>query len=566
MKMQNSEVLEFLLKESNKIDKELETDIWQYKPVSFAEFISDHLKLPSLSERQYYDCMMLLGDNPEKVFDGTSPYNMLVLLAGKGSGKDYMASIVVTYCFYLLLCMRDPHKYFDTPAGHGLDMLIVSFSAKQALEVSFDRVKQCFKHWKWLERNYSLIVGEKYITAKGRPEIHIYNDKIISYNNIRIFSEHSMQEAYEGYNVLVFVLSESSAFKSRTEERNADKVLSTLKTSASSRFGKRWKGIIMSFPRHDVDLDFTYNLYELAKKKGRDEETGINIWASKGATWDFLPAHKLSGKTFEFEGQQIPIEFRDDFELNPVEAKMKFLCEPPIGATRLIPSDVISKSVHAFAPLITAEQYVEDKKIRLKFNGLVKDRFVQNYLITVDLGEVMSATAMALQHLDADKGYVLDALWAWTPDPKLEHGVDYQDVKRCLFDLGKLIPQVRIGFDQWQSILFKSDLNKVGVQTLDYSLYKDRDYGIFRKGMAAGVVHLLSPLHCPEFLIQLKALKEVDGITVLDKKMSLRKDLVDVVVGGFKVLLGEVRPTALPGYTVRTNIQEFGMIVEEAWK
>ena len=36
---------------------------------------------------------------------------------GKGSGKDFLSTIACSYIVYLLLCLRDPAKYYNKPAG-----------------------------------------------------------------------------------------------------------------------------------------------------------------------------------------------------------------------------------------------------------------------------------------------------------------------------------------------------------------------------------------------------------------------------------------------------------------
>lgn len=541
-----------------------DSDIWVHEPAKLDEFVTDHLRLPALSDRQYQDILTFLGTDPKKIIprdtkDMGSLYNLMCLLWGKGSGKDYIASIIATYLLHIFLCMRNPQEYLGFPQGEAIDIVIVSYSADQALYISFDKIKERIKNWAWLRRHFSVRVGEKYVTATGRPLVNIHQSMIRTHNNVRIISEHSANESYEGYNIFFFIMSEASAFKSATKERNGSKVFNTLKTSASSRFPGRWRGIVMSFPRFDQDTDFTHQLYEQGMSKGEDEETKSKIFSSRGAPWEVKPERFFpSGLKFEFEGQQVPIEYKEEFESDPDDCKRKYLCIAGKTGTNIIPEEVILKAVHEKPPLIEFENVIEKGKIQSLVFGLDnRQLFVDDYLITVDLGEVHSAAALAIQHLDPHYGYVLDAIGAWTPDPDRGHSVDLPNVREVLMEICEALPQCKVGFDQWQSRLMRADLKAKGIETLEYHTY-DRDYKGLRQGMALGVARIVKSL---PLIIQLKALKEVNGATVLDTKMSARKDLADVVVGGFKTLMEGVKLTNLPGTIIGENLSQFGSVI-----
>jgi len=559
---QDNVIADWLRRESLRLLDPTTSD-WETQPVPLKEFAEDHLNI-NLSPRQYQDLVTFLGEDPIKTFAGGSPYNMLCLLAGKGSGKDFMASIVVNYLLYLLLCMRNPHTYLDWPIGESIDIIVVSYSSEQTELTTFDKIKQRMRNWFWLKTKYSIIDGDRYINQKGMPVIHIFNDIIKTHHNIRIIAEHSANESYEGYNILAWVMSEASAFKAHTKERNAQKVFATLRTSASSRFNNRWKGMVMSFPRFDENTDFTYLLYEQAKK-GVADATG-RIWPSKGATWDYKPSkYYPSGKFFDFEGHQVPIELRADFEEDPDECRKKYLCIPPKAGARIVADTAILKAIHSQPPIVTFDPYLneETNKIMMKIVGLDRpDLLTNNYLITVDLGEVNSAAAVCISHLEEGAGYVQDALGAWTPNPDKGTAVDLIDVRNTLKYLAKTIPRVRVAFDQWQSRLFRSELQQEGIKVDEYHT-KSEDYSIFTKAMSLGIAHILDD---ETLKVQLSSLKEKDGRTFSDPKISTRKDLVDVTVGGFKMLMGKTVSTDLDGELIAGNLSEFGSVLpSQSW-
>lgn len=576
----NPSIFQHLLKESETLTKVPE--VWARQPVSLSDFVKEHLHLPPLTPRQYQEVQTFLGEDPTKVFENGSPYNLICILAGKGSGKDYVASIIVTYCFYLLLCMRDPHHYLGFPHGEPIDILIISYNAEQARRITFEKIRQRFKFWKWLWSNYTVVWGEKFVSGKGKPEIFVLGDSICSHNNIRIYSEHSANEGFEGYNVLFWVMSEASAFKSQTKERNGQKVYDTLKSSANTRFPGKWKGMVISFPRYEKDADFTYCLYEQALKGGDDTVldkdgkvvTKCSIWGTKGASWEFNPTRWTSGITFRlgdlgshvpenFVDVEIPIELKESFETDFSTSMRLYLCEPPPGATRVLPDDVLIKAVHSQGPLIVGEQFISGGKVCLKLHGLEpKSKFKEDYLLTTDLGESFAATAMVLSHYDSNVGFIQDAFWTWTPNSDKGIPVDFDNVRETLFVVVAAIPHVKFGFDQWQSKLFMSDLRKRGAKTVEYHT-TDRDYGIFRRAMAMGIAKILNPSLDPAFMNQLRAIKQREGVTYLDKKISERKDIVDGTVGGFNVFLDRAVTTDLPGTVITSNLSEFGTIIQE---
>jgi hypothetical protein len=579
----NPEVFKHLLKESDNLVR-TRSEIWQHQPLPLQEFVREHLRLPPLTPRQYQELITFLGEDSSKVFDNGSPYNLICILAGKGSGKDYIASVAVTYCFYLLMCMKDPQAYFGFPTGEPIDIIIISYSAEQAKRITFEKIKQRFKYWKWLRANYTVVWGEKFVSEKGKPEVFVLGDSICSHNNVRIYSEHSANESFEGYNILFWVMSESSAFKAQNKERNGQKVYDTLKSSANSRFPGKWKGMVISFPRYEKDVDFTYALYEEALK-GKDvvtdkdgNVTKCSIWGTKGTSWEFNPTRWKSGVTFklgslgshvpeDLADVEVPIELKESFESDFSTCMRLYLCEPPSGATRVLPDDVLIRAVHGQSPLIVGEQFVSGGKICMKLHGLDpknKDRFKEDYLLTTDLGESFAATAMVLQHYDSNVGYIQDAFWTWTPNVEKGIPVDFDNVRETLFLIAAFVPHIKFGFDQWQSKLFMADLHKRGAKTEEYHT-TDRDYGIFRRAMAMNIAKIINPARDPSFMNQLKAIKQRDGVTFLDKKISERKDIVDATVGGFNVLIDKSMTTSnLPGTVITSNLAEFGTLIQEA--
>jgi hypothetical protein len=386
------------------------------------------------------------------------------------------------------------------------------------------------------------------------PQIVVLADRVTTWNNIRIMSEHSANEGFEGYAPIYFLMSEASAFRGSNKSQNGWKVYNTLRHSASSRYPGRWKGIVASFPRYDEESDFTFQLYTMAEK----DPTMFRdlVWP-----WQFKPARFYKGVTIDFEGVQIPIEYQSEAESDPPAFRRMVLCQVPKVGESVIADEILMRGVHPFQPiikLVTETKRNNDgfEKVVGHWEGLeVFNKAPYEYLIIVDLGELTSATAVAVAHVHNERDhlvYMLDALATWTPDPKKGISVDMDDVKERLFELAKAIPGSRVGFDQWQSILYASELNKRGVKTIKYHVHQDRDYDTFKKAMGMGSAKILDDI---ELIKQFNALKKDRGKVYLDTKISLRKDMVDVTVGGYLVLMGnEIEDKlGIPGATYITS-------------
>lgn len=536
-----------------------------------------------ITERQLKDASMILGNDPERTFTGGAPYHMLCLLAGKGSGKDTLATYLIVYCFYLCLCMQNPQKFFGFSVMDAIDMLVISYTQEQARDVNFSKIKQLFLHWDWLWENYTVLEGDKILNQPGKPTIVLLTDKIKSHSNVRIASEHSKNESFEGYNVLFWIMSEASAFEGRNKNStdnqldngstrgatigNGWKVFNTLRSSSSSRFSAlptAWKGFICSYPRYDQATDFTYQLYNEAKKDN-------DIYPDLCYPWDFKPAHYYpSGKTFDFEGIPVPLEHQSEALSDPSMFRKMFLCIVPDSGEKAIPLDVFSSAFHTFPTILTV-----DNEIRMNedlnqqcvigiLRGLEEVRnFQHEYLLTVDLGEKFAATGIALQHYDQSRGYVLDAIGAWTPIVPARKGdpaypVDMDDVTAKLVLLGKTIPNVKIGYDQWNKLLLQTVLSKNGIKTFEYHVY-DRDYDVFRKALSGRQAWILDdPQH--ELVRQMNAMIKVGKEFVLDQRISRRKDMLDCVVGGFKTIMDKPRAAmGIPGaFYIEDNLSQFG--------
>jgi len=104
MEIQRTTVNEIL--EELRSARDRYTSAWREEPVPLDYFIgsNEFCDLPPLTAEQRRAALSVLGDDPKLIFDeekGTG-VNIAVLLWGKGSGKDYITSIIQLYCIYVI--------------------------------------------------------------------------------------------------------------------------------------------------------------------------------------------------------------------------------------------------------------------------------------------------------------------------------------------------------------------------------------------------------------------------------------------------------------------------------
>jgi hypothetical protein len=107
--------------------------------------------------------------------------------------------------------------------------------------------------------------------------------------------------------VLVWLMDEASAFLSKLKRENAEAIHYTLKSSAASRFGKRYVGLIISWPRHADDFTMT-------KHKEAVLDPTLGVYADGPAcTWEVNELTRDEPRVLIREGLEVPASLANDF-------------------------------------------------------------------------------------------------------------------------------------------------------------------------------------------------------------------------------------------------------------
>lgn len=522
---------------------------WDERPVEIEEFVTseEFLNLPPLSEYQYE--IIRAGSQIYKLQTLTALYgetaairrfsqtcNEVVLQLGKGSGKDYTSTIVCAYIVYLLLCLKDPAKYYGKPSGDTIDILNIAVNADQARNVFFANFKKRIQGCAWFDGKYDTP------TQSG-----ITFDK-----SIRVFSGHSEREAFEGLNLFVAVLDEISAFAlespSGDQGKSADGIYKMYRASVDSRFPDFGKVIMLSFPRFEGDYIQTRYNAVVAEKEVimRERVLKLDPDLPDGTAGNEVVVKWEEDHIIRYKYPKLFALRRPTWEVNPImdidsPAIVRAAAEDMgdfLGRFACMPSNLTGgffKNQDAIdTSFVTGNPVDED--------GIFKDSFQPkpntDYFIHVDLAQKHDYCAVALAHVEKwvsisiGSDYselhplvVVDAVRWWTPTK--EKSVDFADVRNYIIALRRKGFKLKLTtFDRWNSHDTMNILeNEHGIKTDTLSV-ANKHYDDFLSIMYDK--RLIGP-NIPILVKELKELRLIKG--KVDHPSKGTKDLSDATCG-----------------------------------
>jgi hypothetical protein len=459
----------------NSVFNALSGEDFDERPVEIEEFVTseDFLHLPPLSEYQYqmiragsqiYKYSTLKALYGEEVADKRykQTCNEVILQLGKGSGKDYTSTIVCAYIVYLLLCLKDPSKYYGKPSGDTIDILNIAVNADQARNVFFANFKKRITGCEWFKDKYDTP------TQNG----------IIFDKSIRVFSGHSEREAFEGLNLFVAVLDEISAFalestSGNEQAKTADAVYKMYRASVDSRFPDFGKVLLLSFPRFKGD--YIQQRYDAAVAE-KEVITKSHVMKIDPDLPDGTEGNEF---TVEWEEDHItkytyPHLFalrRPTWEVNPT---VKIDSPAMVRAAREDLGDFLGRFAcmpsNLTAGFFKNKQAIDDSFITqnpIDEDGLFLEKFQPRdgtrYYIHVDLAQKHDYCAVSMAHVDkwvdvkigADYSevhpvVVVDFVRWWKPTK--DKSVDFADVRDFIIAVRRRGFDIRlVTFDRWNS-------------------------------------------------------------------------------------------------------------------
>jgi hypothetical protein len=524
----------------------LDGEEFEERPVDVAEFVTSeaYLGLPPLSDYQYRlirassqiykkaTLIKLYGEEAgEKRWKET--VNEVIAQLGKGSGKDYSSTVAVSYIVYLLLCLKDPAKYFGKPPGDSIDIINIAVNAQQAKNVFFKGLKNRIDKSPWFAGRYV-------------PKADVIEfDKGISCH-----SGHSEREAFEGYNALVVILDEISGFSidnttGHEQAKTAGAIYDMYRASVDSRFPDFGKVILLSFPRYKNDyIQQRYNSViankevEIKSHKFKmDEELPDGVegnefsieWEQDNIIAYTIPkVFALKRPTWEVNPTRVIDDFKVAFYTNPTDALSRFACMPPEAV------DAFFKSREKIETAFVTGNGVDESG---RFEEWFKPDDSLEYFVHVDLAQKHDHCAVSMSHIKewvkvrSFNDYeqiapviVVDAVRWWTPTS--DKSVDFTEVKDYIVSLKSRGFNVRlVTFDRWNSHDMMQQIKNYNINTEILSVakkhYEDMALVVMEERVKGPNIKLLI-----DELLQLRIIRDK-----VDHPRKGSKDLADAVCG-----------------------------------
>lgn len=474
------------------IDAEVMDDelVWATPPPDLPTFIESpaYLGLPPLSTQQLKAFVEGLEHDGDMLFSNKNKYNEIVLCWGKGSGKDYVSSIIIAYVAYVTCCLKNPQAWLGLAPGENLDIVNVATRAEQAKDVFFGKLvarinSPCF--------------------AKFRPQISRNKVFFLNKPGVNLYSLHSKAQKWEGYNLLAWVMDEADAFQTNEGTQNAEEVYNVLSSSAASRFpDKRWIGLIISYPRSDNGFMLTH-----AQQMKEIDRAYVDIQP----TWNVHPFYDPNHPSFKdfpwvrvYDRYDVPEPFEVFFLNNPVDSAMSYMCIPPplVGAffeypdlleecarpelepaAWVLPSATNRTLTVKATDAMTGEIVEREETARytaMYISRKIKEAEPCHYYIHGDPGETRDAFALCLGHTLPDVSRIetmdkevtlnrveIDLMIEWKPAHN--QPVDYINVRETIIQLCRWYPVIQVTFDKFQSAQIIQELRDVDIMAKQMS-------------------------------------------------------------------------------------------------
>lgn len=470
----------------------------------------------------------LEGMTPEEYYKKYT-VNEVICQVGKGAGKDHTARVSMAYIGYLMHCLRDPLKYYGKASGVYVDLVNLAVNAKQAQQVFFDPLKNILLRSPWANE----------VGFEPRVQEIFWFDR-----PVRMFSGHSEAEGWEGYEVMVVILDEISAFKTDVELKgdlrnkgSASVIYEMARASITSRFPDVGKVVLLSFPRFKNDFiqqrynsvikDLKEQGVEVTEEKwgNKGVERERKTWALKASTWDVNPTRHRH-------------EFEDEFRRDPVMARARYECEPPemedayfrdvesVRSAFMVKPNPVDEEGHYAEWFKGSDEHARFIHIDL---GLKRDRAALGMVHCPGLKEIK--TNNGVERLPVIE---MDFLQSWKAEPYSE--IPFSEVRNVIIDLSRRFNVASVTFDQWQSADMIQSLRSLGINA-DLHTVKKTDYDT----LSTSIYDKRFRGYWNELLVEEELLKlKLINNTKVDHPSTGSKDLADAIAGSTFMCLKEL--------------------------
>ncbi len=486
-------------------------------PVSIEKFITDPnylgLKFYSKGNRGY-GCRPRILERLKEIFDSGKHYEEFVLMCGIGWGKDFTASVILSYGLYRLGCLKDPQSYYGLSTGTAIHLMLMSINEKHARDVLFGEIRARIDNSLWFQKNF-----------KYDPNI---KTELRFPKNIYLIPGNSRDTTFVGYNIFMGIIDEGDDYNVTEERNDAVEGYNSIKDRIVSRF--RNQGLLGIIGSPKTVNGFMMSMY--------NNDQGINnrytIWVP---TWDsLLDTNILSGETFKYKEMDVPVEYKERFKSDPERAYRDLGARPALAKQPYI--TLVDKVDAMFSDEEPCFNFKEDGFSFSSFKEGIVGIPENNYYAHLDLAlnrKFGDRLGFAVGH---SEGYVeidgeskamikIDIAMAITAPPGGE--IQFSDVKEIIAYL------VEKGFifnlitaDSWNSADMIQSIKRMGIPS--YILSVDRTLGPYEEYKKAMYENRIICHKNPLLKTETKSLELIDGKKV-DHQSKSSKDIADAVAG-----------------------------------
>jgi hypothetical protein len=249
-----------------------DSGIWRWPAVSIEDWLlgQRYLNLSGIIRKAVYDDICAFF----KTVDG-NPWNRLYNEAwfeeGIGSGKSYKTSCIATYFQHLLLCLREPQRYFGIDKSSKIAIMNMSVSERNAIKVIFSEIKSKIDTCVWFnERPWE------------RDDARMPDPNCLSElkfkNNTFIRPGSSSWRTAVGYHILVGIIDEAGSYRKTDNSDQAGDIYNALQRRLGSRFESKGAIIGAGSPMYENDF--------LEDKIKEGEDPQAKVYAKRRSLWD----------------------------------------------------------------------------------------------------------------------------------------------------------------------------------------------------------------------------------------------------------------------------------------
>lgn len=508
----------------NATQQELEEVSWlmdnpayEEKPVDIKTFVNspNYLDLEFKKKNgRGCGCRPRILQHLINIYDSGKKYDEFVFVCGIGWGKDFTASIILTYEIYKLACLKSPTEYYGLASGSSIHLMLMSISETHARDVLFGEVTARIAHSPWFRKKF--MYDKKLKTVMKFPK------------NIILIPGNSKETTFVGYNIFCGIQDEGDDYLVTPERDSAEEGYNAIKDRILSRFrGHGMQGMIGS-PK---------TVEGFMMRKYENIEGVPNRYRAHVPTWDSLmETDLLCGETFKYKDMVIPIEYQNSFKADP-ERALKDLGARPAFAKQ--PFITLLQKVNGMFD--DEELLFEKKKDGFSFASFkegIKGVPGVDYYGHLDLAinrKKGDKLGFAIGHVDGFKNIDnitkpitrIDIAMVVTAPPGGEIILD--DIKQYIYYLQENgFSFYKITADSWQSVDIMQSLKARGIKTDVLSVDRTMDpYNVFKESIYEDRVK------CHEYELLKNEMKRLElvGGDKIDHPKGFSKDCADAVAG-----------------------------------